>query len=84
MKLDDAKVRTYLTSKLGGACGSCGAKNWTYDTAVYELREFHGGNMVIGGSGILPLLTITCTNCGTIRMINPIAAGLLSTSGEAT
>ena len=84
MKLDDAKVRNYLGSKLTGPCGGCGERTWTYDSTVYELREFHGGNMVIGGSSILPILTVTCAACGTIRMINPIAAGLLSSSGEAT
>lgn len=82
MKLDDTKVRDYLSSKLSGACEACGAKTWSYDATVYELREFHGGSMVIGGSGIQPLLTVTCMNCGTVRLINPIAAKLMTPTGE--
>jgi hypothetical protein len=44
---------------------------------IYELREFHGGNMVIGGnSSIVPLVPVTCKVCGNTVLFNPLIVGI--------
>lgn len=44
---------------------------------MYELREFHGGSMVIGGSALIPIVPVTCDNCGNTVLINGIMAGVV-------
>lgn len=42
---------------------------------LFELRQFNEGSMVIGGP-LIPVIPISCGNCGNTVMINAIAAGL--------
>jgi hypothetical protein len=82
MKLKEESVRRYLEGHGASNCATCGQNNWTYDPTVYEIREFTGGGLVIGGNtALLPVLTVTCSNCGTMKLINSIAAKLLSKDG---
>lgn len=61
-------------------CPVCGAANWNIQSSLMELREFEGGNLVIGGgSAIYPLLGVMCTNCGHMIFINAVVAGILDT-----
>ena len=39
--------------------------------------------MVIGGSALVPVVPITCGNCGNTVLINAIVAGLVNREGEA-
>ena len=65
------------------ACSVCGENNWNVTDQIYELREFHGGSMVIGGSALIPLSPVTCNNCGNTVLINPLIAGIdLKGEGE--
>jgi hypothetical protein len=58
-------------------CSVCHKNSWNISPEVFELRSFHGGSMVIGGkSGIVPLILITCDNCGNTIFINALIAGL--------
>lgn len=84
MKLKDESVRRFLEGRGAGQCPSCGHRSWTYDATVYEMREFTGGGLTIGGNiSLVPVLTITCANCGTMKLVNPIAAKLLTPGGVA-
>jgi predicted Zn-ribbon and HTH transcriptional regulator len=58
------------------ACPVCKSNDWDVPKEVYELREFHGGGMVIGGSSIIPVSPVTCKVCGNTVMINPLIAGI--------
>ncbi len=54
-------------------CEICTSTSWNINDTVFELREFHGGNMVIGGnSSIQPLISLTCNNCGNTKLLNAI------------
>lgn len=83
MKLKEESVRQYLEGRGAGQCSTCGERKWSYDPTIYEMREFTGGGLMIGGNtSLLPVLTVTCSNCGTMKLINPIAAKLLSADGK--
>jgi hypothetical protein len=58
-------------------CSICQGQNWNVSDTVFELREFHGGNMVIGGSAIIPVLTLTCTKCGQTIFLNAMSLGIV-------
>lgn len=60
-------------------CPMCGARSWTVSDKMFELREFNDGNLVIGGpnASIIPIVPVTCSNCGNTVMINALSTGLL-------
>ena len=56
------------------ACWLCGTNSW--DVAAYvglQLSD-HGG-LVIGGQ-FLPVVAVTCKNCGNTVLVNAIIAGI--------
>jgi len=81
MEISESQVRAFLDRVYPQGlkpCDACGHPHWTYDNRVYELREFSGGGLVIGGSQkIIPALALTCTNCGNTKLINALVAGLM-------
>lgn len=85
MQLNDEqknKLISKLTQLDGGTlnitCPICSNKEWDISDIVFELREFNGGNLVIGGSSrILPLLTITCRKCANTHFLNALKLGVI-------
>ena len=59
----------------GSACPLCKSGSWTVSDKVFELREYHDGNLVIGGSPIVPVVPVTCDNCGNTVLVNSIISG---------
>lgn len=66
----------YLRARIDSRCQICGNTNWNIETKVFELREFSSGDLALGGP-IIPLIPMTCTNCGNTALINAIHAGLV-------
>ena len=58
------------------SCYVCRSNDWDVSAELYELREFHGGNMVIGGSSLIPVSPVICKVCGYTVLINPLIAGV--------
>ena len=59
-------------------CCVCGNSHWNISDAVFELREFHHGSMVVGGdSRIYPVIPLTCASCGNTIFLNAISLGLV-------
>ena len=59
-------------------CIVCFKHEFNISDRVFELREFHGGNMMIGGnSQIYPVITLTCANCGNTIFLNAIFLGIV-------
>ncbi|PWK98196.1 hypothetical protein [Hallerella porci] len=58
-------------------CPICRAKNWQIEEGAYELREFQGGNLVLGNGSIIPVVPIMCRNCGYTILFNAIVNGLV-------
>lgn len=73
------EIIDFLNEKWHGTtCPLCGGREWTVSEEIFELREFNDGNMVIGGnSKILPVIPVTCKNCGNTVFISAISTGLL-------
>lgn len=57
-------------------CALCGKVEWELSDRIYELREFSGGGLLVGGS-IYPVIAMTCRVCGTAVLLNAIVLGLI-------
>ena len=70
-------------SKMISVCPACQQRGTlSVMPTLMELREFHGGDFVIGGSPIVPLVVLTCNNCGNTILINALVVGLLDEQTE--
>ena len=77
-KIDSEKLVNHLKSKWQGRhCQMCRTGNWNVSDSIFELREYNQGNLVIGGGPIIPVIPITCDNCGNIVFVNAILAGFI-------
>lgn len=62
-------------------CPICNARTWSVQNGIAELREFSGGDLIVGGQqGIYPAYLVMCKNCGYMHLFNAIAAGLVEKS----
>lgn len=77
-----------LVSKLASynhkiKCDVCGGDKWTVSNTVFELREFNGGNMIIGGnSSVYPVIPLSCNTCGNTKLLNAITNGVMNPQGN--
>ena len=62
-------------------CPMCGHNAWNVPSEIYEIREFHDGNMVVGPIPIVPVLPVTCATCGNTVLVNAIVAGVAKREG---
>lgn len=83
MKLTQEQISTVL-AKLNEykdnrrPCSICGNNEWVLSDILFEIREFNGGNLTIGGEAVLmPLMTVSCKRCGHTRFINAIKMGVV-------
>ena len=66
-KKDSEKLINFLNDKWKDQlCPMCNERKWSVQNKVFELREFRGGSLVLGGITILPIIPITCENCGNL------------------
>lgn len=80
-KVDTEKLLSHLKSKWQGRpCLMCGTGNWNISDSIFELREYNQGNLVLGGGPIIPVVPITCDNCGNTVFVNAIKAGLIESN----
>ncbi len=63
-------------------CPLCGVGNWNVSEKVFEIREFNHGDMIIGAGPIIPLIPVTCSNCGNVVLVNAIIAGIVPQGGK--
>lgn len=60
-------------------CSVCGQNQWEISDIIFELREFHGGGMAIGGhSSITPVVHATCKKCSNTLFFNALKLGLIN------
>jgi len=78
LKENFQKLIHHLSDKWKGSpCPMCQHSGWTVDDNVYELRKFNGGKLVLGGGPILPIIPVTCNNCGNTVFVNALKAGVV-------
>jgi len=76
-RYDSSKLIQHLNTKWQNRpCPLCGARQWNVQDKIFELREFHGGNLVLGAGPIIPVIPVICTNCGNTVLVNPLVAGI--------
>lgn len=65
----------------GARCPICQQQQFQVDPHIYELREFNGGGLVVGGpnNNIVPLVPITCRHCGYTTLVNAVITNAIST-----
>jgi hypothetical protein len=80
-KFDAKDLIKHLSEKWGTMkpCPLCGVSKWNVTENVFELREHQQGKVVVGGaSAILPVVPVTCANCGNTVFVNAIVSGIAS------
>ena len=64
-------------------CPICGAKEWTVPNCLFELREFSGGKLVIGGGmSVYSVVPVICEPCGYSVFFSATRAGLFKANIE--
>ena len=62
-------------------CPVCSRAQWEVADRVFELREFVGGGLRVGGDqSIYPVVLVVCGGCGYTAMLGAIALGLLTSA----
>lgn len=82
VKYDRDQFLQFLQEKIQSmTCPLCHQDQWTISENIYELREYRGKNgYLLDGKipvPIVPLIPMTCDNCGNTILINAILAGVL-------
>ena len=82
-KIDVEKVKEWLNKQWRGPklCPVCNSNSWGIGERAVEVREFHGGSLVVGGK-IYPLITVTCGVCGYTLLFNAVVAELVKAEQE--
>ena len=81
-EVDLGKLNHAISKKIS-ICPACQQRGTlSVMPTLMELREFHGGDFVLGGSPIVPLAVLTCNNCGNTILINALVVGLLDEQTE--
>ena len=80
---DRKKMIRHLTDKWGEQrkCPMCGKGPWGVDGEIFELRKFNKEAFVVGGP-IVPVVPVTCNNCGNTILVNAFVAGVLEPQTE--
>src|ERR1041384_5773082 len=59
-------------------CEVCHQTDWSITPTIFELREFHGGDINLAASELLPLIAAACTTCGHTIMFSAIKLGIVT------
>lgn len=76
MAIDITKAISFVQAKWTNAqCNACGGTQHNIEQNVFQLLEFNGEGLSIGGP-VYPVIPVTCTNCGHIRLLSGVVAGV--------
>lgn len=77
-KLNLEKLLNELNQKWANKnCSLCGHNNWNVDNAMVSPMTLGENGDIQLGSRIMPLIAVTCTNCGNVIFVNPLVVGAL-------
>lgn len=81
MKADQEALINALRDKFPNGSPTCILchSQISWDTTIFELREYNKGTLVVGGdnSSLVPIIIATCQNCGHVYIFNAIKMGLI-------
>jgi predicted nucleic-acid-binding Zn-ribbon protein len=79
---DTKEVLSFISAKWGNRnCPMCGEGTWEVQEKTFQLSEFHHGNLAVGGP-LVPVIPVTCTNCGNTVLVNAIISGAISPEAD--
>lgn len=65
-------------------CSICGNNNWTLSDTVFEIREFTKGIWSVEGPlSTMPLIAVSCTECGHTKFISAIKIGIIQPTNSS-
>lgn len=74
---DHSKLQKLLENhRKDFACPMCQKKARNLTEQLYELRPYSGGDIILGGVAIVPIIPVTCEGCGNTVLINAVTAGV--------
>jgi predicted nucleic-acid-binding Zn-ribbon protein len=76
-----AKIDAMWTASRG--CPVCGNTNWAVAPSMAQLVEFNPKRILLGGR-VKPVVTVECSKCGYVVLMNAIALGLVDPAEEAS
>ena len=76
MKIEKDRLDAYLTKIRGGACPLCRGTQWRISDKVFQVMEYEPGGLILGGASV-PVLPLTCMNCGNTYFINALVSNLI-------
>ena len=77
------KAIEVITPQMSVLCDICSNQDWVLNDRIFELREFQGGNLVIGGqSAVFPVIALSCRKCGKTFFFNALVLGLIEINDE--
>jgi len=77
MYIDKDALKKFLFDKWEDSnCPKCKNNQWTVPYDVFEIKKYLTGKFIIGGE-VIPVIPITCMNCGLTFMVNAIIAGIV-------
>ena len=77
-EFDQKLIVDFLREKWGGrACPMCNGGPWNIEGRVFQIPEFHKGDVILGGP-VVPVVPVTCANCGNTQFVNALLAKLVS------
>lgn len=81
MKLN-TRQQTELIQKIDSIwknrnCEICKNNSWNINDTIFQLSEFQGTDIIIGGGSIAPLISLSCNQCGNTKLLNAIQLGIV-------
>jgi ribosomal protein S27AE len=64
-------------------CPICHSGEMSINENIFEMREFNGGNLILGGqSAVFPVIPLSCGKCGHTIFFNAVLLGILNKEGK--
>ena len=77
-KVDSAKLLEHLRTKwTSKPCPMCGGGPWNVQDSAFQITEFSGGSLVVGGP-VIPVVPVVCGNCGNTVLVNALVAKVVA------
>lgn len=82
-RLNTEKLLSEINQKwITKSCPMCGQNNWNVDgNIVSPMRLSGSGDIQLGGE-MMPLVAVTCMNCGNVVFVNPLVIGAVDTDSK--
>lgn len=76
MKVNKEQLISTINNKWATKnCPMCGNNNWNIDTDMMTMVGVGEDKSVKLGGKMIPVVSITCNNCGNTVFVNPLAIG---------